>query len=357
MSQPWFHLTRECGRLFAALLLTACLCSPLYAKRKDVVIMKNGDHITGEIKKLEYGQLFIKVEYVAGETVALDWLQVEKVESIARYRVRLQDGTELTGVIEKVPEEEAPREDFRIEEAGAHARVSAPEVVEIQLQKRSFWRQLKGSIDLGQSYTSGNGQSQFNIDATAQYRSPKYLLQGALNTSVSGQSDGDKTNRQEVSFLGGRFLSRNDLAFGYLDFLHSDQQSLDLRTTLGGGYGRYLLNSNRSQLTLVGGLVFTKEQYDPSAGLEPRKQNMEGLIGLRYATFRINKAEFDTSFFLFPGITDSGRIRSSLNSSLTLKLVHDFHLKFNFWDTYDSRPPVNAKKNELGVSTTFGVSF
>lgn len=339
------------------LLIIASLCPAAYAKRKDVVVMKNGDRITGEVKKLEHGQLFIEVEYVAGETVAVDWLQVAKVESIARYRVRLQDGTQLTGTIEKVPEEEAPREDFRIEEAGARARVSAPEVVEIQIQKRSFWRQLKGSIDFGQSYTSGNGQRSFNVDATAKYLSTKYLMQGSLNAAISGQTGGSKTNRYEFSFLGGRFLSRNDLAVGVADFLRSSQQSLDLRTTVGGGYGRYLINSNRTQFVAIGGLVFTKELYSPSAGLDSHKQNVEGLIGLRYATFQINKAEFETGFALYPGITDSGRIRSNLNSSLTLKLVHDFHLKFNFWDTFDSKPPVNAKKNELGVSTTFGLSF
>jgi len=357
MSRPFFHLTLGRGRLFAVVLLAVCLCSPLYAKRRDVVIMKNGDHITGEVKKLEHGQLFIEVEYVAGEILAVDWLKVAKVESIARYRVRLQDGTQLTGVIEKVPEEEAPHEDFRIEEAGARARVSAPEVVEIQLQKRSFWRQLKGSVDVGQSYTSGNGQRSFNVDAAAKYLSTKYLLQGSLNTSFSGQPGGSDTNRHELSFLGGRFLSRNDLAVGLVDFLHSTQQSLDLRTTLGGGYGRYLINSNRSQFALVGGMVYTNERYDPSSGLDPQRQNVEGLIALQYATFQINKAEFTTSFQLFPGITDAGRIRSNLNSSLTVKLVHDFHLKFNFWDTYDSKPPVNAKKNEMGVSTTFGLSF
>lgn len=347
----WVH------RAGVMLLIVASLCSPLYAKRKDVVVMKNGDRLTGEVKKLEHGQLFIEVEYVAGETVAVDWLQVARLESVARYRARLENGTQLTGIIEKVPAEEAPDGDFRIEEPGAKVRVAAAEVVEIQLQKRSFWRQLKGSVDVGQSYTSGNGQLTLNLDLAGKYTSPKYMLDSYFTSSLSGQSGSSKTRRYEFNFVGGRFLSRNNLAVGLANFLHSSQQSLDLRTTVGGGYGRYFINSNRSQLGAIGGLVYTKEIFTPSSGLEPRQQNVEGLIGLRYSTFQINKVEFETTFQVFPGITDAGRVRSNLNSSLTFKFAHDLHLRWSFWDTFDSKPPVNAKKNELGVSTTFGFSF
>ena len=319
--------------------------------------MKNGDRITGEIRKLEHGALYIRVDYVAGETLAVDWLQVERLESIARYRITLEDGTQLTGTVEKVPAQEAPNEDFRIEEAGANAQVAAGEVVGIQSQKRNFWRQLKGSVDFGQSFTSGNSQISIHFEAIAKYASTKYLAQAGLSTSRSGQSGGTKTNRYDASAFGGRFLTRNDLVFGLADFLHSSQQSLDLRTTLAGGYGRYVVHSNRTELGLLGGLAFTKENFDPSAGLAPETKNLEGLIGFRYSTFRFNKVEFQAGLMTYPGITDAGRFRASANSSLTLKLVRDFHLRFNFWDNLDTKPPVNAKKNELGVSTTFGLSF
>ena len=344
-------------RVWMLVVFVAWLSLPLHAQRRDVIVMKNGDRITGKIKRLEYGQLVVEVDYVAGEVIGLDWLQVEKLESTARWRVNLQDGTPLTGTIEKVPAEQAPGEDFRIEEAGSKASVSAPEVVEIQRQKRSFWRQLKGSVDMGQSYTSGNNEVQLNLDAAAKYFTPKYHVQTSFSTSVSGPREGERTRRFNGTLFFGRFLSHNNLLFGTADFLTSTQQSLDLRTTLGGGYGRYLVRSNRTNLAAFGGLVFTREQFDPSAGLEPKQQNVEGLLGLKYSTFRFNKAEFESSLQLYPGISDAGRFRATTSNSLTVKFAHDFHLRFNFWDNFDSNPPVNAKKNELGVSTTFGLSF
>src|SRR5271167_66909 len=46
-------------------VLIILLCLHAQAKRKDLVIMKNGDHLTGEVKKLEQGVLYVDLEYVS----------------------------------------------------------------------------------------------------------------------------------------------------------------------------------------------------------------------------------------------------------------------------------------------------
>ena len=65
--------------------------SPLAAKRTDdVVIMRNGDRFTGEIKKLDQGILYFKAGYML-EPAALDWTQVDSLESRDRFFVILTD--------------------------------------------------------------------------------------------------------------------------------------------------------------------------------------------------------------------------------------------------------------------------
>lgn len=44
-------------------LFAAWLCFPAQAKRKDVVVMNNGDHFTGEVKRLENGLLYVETDY------------------------------------------------------------------------------------------------------------------------------------------------------------------------------------------------------------------------------------------------------------------------------------------------------
>src|SRR3954452_16710213 len=70
------------------------------AKSIDVIVMKNGDRLSGEIKKIEHGLLYIETPYISGEQVAVDWLQVERIESKRPYRVELDTGKRLIGRIQ-----------------------------------------------------------------------------------------------------------------------------------------------------------------------------------------------------------------------------------------------------------------
>ena len=52
--------------------------SSLFAREKtDVIVMKNGDRLTCEIKGLSAGVLSVKLTYVQG-TVGLEWAQVAR---------------------------------------------------------------------------------------------------------------------------------------------------------------------------------------------------------------------------------------------------------------------------------------
>jgi len=102
--------------------------------------------------------------------------------------------------------------------------------------------------------------------------------------------------------------------------------------------------------------VFTNESFDTTAG-QPSDQNLEVVAGLQYNYIRFNFGEFDSQVRVFPGLTDTGRVRLTTNNSLTIKLRNNFSLAFTFWDNFDSRPPTTARKNELGTSSGIGWSF
>jgi hypothetical protein len=54
---------------------------PLFARENtDVIVMKNGDHLTCEIKGLSAGVLSVKLKYAQG-TIGLEWAQVAHLES------------------------------------------------------------------------------------------------------------------------------------------------------------------------------------------------------------------------------------------------------------------------------------
>src|SRR5438477_2743404 len=88
------------GRI-ALLVLFLSYAYPLLAKRKDdVVVMKNGDKFTGEIKSLQYGELIFKSDYMK-DSVHLDWKRVETLQSQDKYIVSLGDGHRVMGTIRR----------------------------------------------------------------------------------------------------------------------------------------------------------------------------------------------------------------------------------------------------------------
>ena len=148
----WFFRRRG---VFLLTLLVACSSLSAQTKRKDVVIMNNGDHFTGQVKRLENGLLYIETDYVSGN-IGLDWNQVQSVESSATYRIVLNDGRRLEGKIEKHTVDKEKKEDFVIREATEEEEVPSAEIFSLDTKKPTFWRELQGAIDVGYSFTSGN---------------------------------------------------------------------------------------------------------------------------------------------------------------------------------------------------------
>src|SRR5271156_2086508 len=219
-------------RILLFIPLLACFCSPAQAKRKDVVVMNNGDHFTGQIKRLQNGLLFVETDYVSGN-VGLDWNQVQSVQSTATYRIVLNNGQILEGKIEKDSAGKGKSEDFLIHEATEEVQVPSASIVNIDSRKPTFWRQLQGSMDFGYSFASGNSQTTLNADASAAYRAAGWEAGSTFDSTFGGQSDASKTNRQDLQSIFAKYLNRNSFLLGLSDFLHSSQQDLNLRTTLG----------------------------------------------------------------------------------------------------------------------------
>lgn len=76
-------------RVLGFLLLFAL---PLLAREKsDVLVMRNGDHLTCAIKSLEADTLSISLDYAAG-TISINWGKVDHIESNQLFLVKTQDG-------------------------------------------------------------------------------------------------------------------------------------------------------------------------------------------------------------------------------------------------------------------------
>src|SRR5271168_2187672 len=109
--QPWTRLitierenimrTKPAMNMRAVILSCALLMTtPLFAREStDVIVMKNGDRLTGEIKGLNEGVLYMSMEYILG-TSSVQWSKVARLESKQLFLVKTEDGSVYTGTLD-----------------------------------------------------------------------------------------------------------------------------------------------------------------------------------------------------------------------------------------------------------------
>jgi len=346
---------RLCRPGMIALLSLLCAFTAMAKNVDDVVVLKNGDRLTGEIKGLQRGELRIKADYMA-EAVRLDWARVQSIESKSMFMIWLVDGKLVTDVLRLLPTNSSEVPNFVIGSSGHAFRVPQLDVIRIAPIERGFWKRLEGSIDLGFSFTSGNDQYQTQFAATTTYRTGDHSFTAAIDSSFSGQTQGTSQTRNQFTFDYRKQLNDRWFAGGLFGLLRSDQQSLDLRTTVGGLIGRNLKQTENTRLSVYGGVAGTREHYSASIG-EPRQTNADALAGIDFLTFRFSRTDITSRFSLFPSLSTPGRMRIQANSDVRFKIVKDLWWGFHLYENYDSKPPVRADKNDLGVSTSLGWKF
>lgn len=345
--------TRQFRPVLLALLLVIGGALAARAKSKDdVVVLKNGDRMTGEIKGLQRGELKFKAGYMA-DAVRLDWSKVARLESRDRYLITLTDGQLFTDSLRLAP---AGGDNFHIGAGESAVRAKQIEVLKITPVEASFFRQLEGTMDFGFSFTSGNDQYQTEFSSTVTYRHGAHSLTGRLDSVFSGQTEGSSTARNQFTLDYRKQLSPRWYAGGLLDLLRSDQQSLDLRATGGGLLGRNLRQTERTRISAFGGLAVSRDRYSAELG-RPRTTNTDALAGLEFNTFRFTSTDISSRVLLYPSLTTPGRTRVQFNADLRIKLVKDLYWGFHLYENFDSKPPVRADKNDLGASTSLGWKF
>jgi len=104
------------------------------------------------------------------------------------------------------------------------------------------------------------------------------------------------------------------------------------------------------------GTVYTHENFG-TGSIRPVDHNVEALLGTQYQWFHFDRYQMQSQLLVYPGLSDAGRIRTTTKTTFTVKLANNFHTNFSFWDNFDSNPPFDSKRNELGVSNGLGWTF
>lgn len=335
----------------------ASASSPVAAKANEaLLVMKNGDRMTGELKKMENGFLYFKADYMA-DTVQLDWNRVEQLESKDTFSVVLSNGTRETGVIHKSCEATEMAQGFLVQAAGVSTSARNNDVVAIAPVKNTFLHQLTGSINYGFDFTGGSNSTQSTFSGDATYRSERWAGKLEGSSVFSRQNGSRNSGRNTVDAYYYNYRGENWFVAGTAGFLTSFQQDLSARTTLGAGVGMDLIRGSTESLQLIGGALFYNETYSPASGARSDKGSDAQML-MQYTKYAFTKFQITVQAGAFPSLTTQlGRVRLGIQSNLKRDLGKNVNLLFSVYENYDSRPPVAVGKNDFGTSTSIGWTF
>lgn len=336
------------------------IASPLVARGKsDVIVMRNGDRITCEIKALDGETLYIKVSYILN-TLSVDWSRVDHVESKQLFIVKTQDGSLYTGII-SIPETPGRRPVKLEVSVTPEAKIDLvkTEVVSVEQTSLNFWERFNGQIGFGSTYSKGNQARQYSLSSQVAYPTERWQVGASYSSNLTASNGSSTSNRNEIGVTGQRLMRWDNWYYsGQADCLQSSVQQIRLQNTLGGGVGRYIRDTNHIAFTVTAGLAWQQINY--SGGLVPvNSENvMAAFVSSNLSLFYFDKTTLTVKATVLPSLSDPGRFHTSLDATYYVKLWKDLKWNLTFYGNWDNRPPLEFSGSDYGSTTgltwTFG---
>ncbi len=352
---------------------------PLFAREStDVLVMRNGDHLTGTIKALYGGVLYFSLPYVI-ETISVDWTKVAHLESKQLFIVKTEDGSVYNGTLssseapagrpieihvteplETTPE--TPPETTPEVTAGKTVSLNSERITGVTQTSEKFFQRFTGGLGGGSIYSKGNQTFQYSLSGLIAYPRERWGAQLGVSSNLSAANGTGTSTRNQLTFQGFHLLPKvNYFAGGFDGFLQSAEQGIARQNTLGGGIGYYLKNNNHAIVSILGGIAWQSTNYTPTVSAIASQNLTTALIDANVKLFKFNKTNLDFNTILLPALTDPGRIYTSATASYYIKITGNLSWNLTFYGNWDNKPPSNLPGSDYGTTTglswTFGSSL
>ena len=227
-----------------------------WGAKTDVVVLKNGDRLTGEVEQLERGRLTFKTDDIG--TVEIEWDNVQSVTAAAPFDVDDLGGNRYLGSLAPGP----AAGQVLIAWQGQEHTVDLPRIVRMRRLHTSFWRRLDGSLDVGASYTSASELFKADLAGTIGFERPGYEVALDGTSTLTTQPGVDETRRSLLSLVYVRRFPDRWVALVRGQLEQNQELGFDLRSSAAVGGGRYLVQGQKNRLLAGAGLSVNRERPD-----------------------------------------------------------------------------------------------
>ena len=317
----------------------------------DEIWLKNGDRITGTVKKMEDKVLIFKTPY-AGE-MSIQWDEITALTTDAPIEMVLDDDTSFLGSM--VPAPEGQIELQLLGETVERLAVDLSEVKAINPTPPERELKIKARLNIGVKIETGNtDKEEYDVNGELSLRSERnrFFFYGEYELD---KTDGDKTAENSKGFgKYDRFITQKFYIYGSTFFETDVNKDLDLRLVPSVGPGYQFYETELTNLWVELGPAYVIEKYDESDDDE----YMAGLSRINFDHFFFKKI---FQFFHFDQVLLSLEDTSDIVILSRTGIRMHFHKYFNLtaqwnWD-WDNDPAPGDNRSDHEYIVSVGVQY
>ncbi len=302
----------------------------------DTIYHINGNVLTGDFKKLNYGVVTWSMQGMG--TISLETPEIANIKSNKVFEIKLKNGMIYFGSFDTT----AVDRKVKIVMLNGSELVTINDIVEVYPINKSFWLRTTGTLSLGFNYSKGSDVASLTTSGNIDYRKRKSLY--SLNWNNDNTFQADTLSATNISLgLGYQRIIRNYWSIGtVVGGSQNSQLGYKLRLNLGALGIRDIIYNWWNRYFIAGGLSVQRETPfdDPVVSTD-----LAGVVTTVWKVYKYTdpKIWVDADLSFIPYITGDPRYRVDFNLNPKIGIyANDLQIGFKFYYSYDSRPAVNA---------------
>jgi putative salt-induced outer membrane protein YdiY len=340
-----------------AILLWAAV--PVRAEGPDVVTLKDGSIVHGEVIDMEKGELIVKTVFGVADKVKIKWANVAKLVITHPVPFHLKEGTVLVGTAQ---EGEPGMLVINAEPMTGSLTVPMEAVVSINplAQPPVIYQ---GAFTGGLSANSGNTKlTNFSLllDFTGRSETLRLTLFGRY---IYGENSGEVIARNSRGTVKLDFFpTKRGYIFTSAYFEQDTFQDLKLRTALTGGPGYQLIDVEDlsgpylKDMTLSGeaGVGYFNEDFKQQEDTSSFRGRVTAKLNWPMSEDKVTIYHFSE---FFPSLQNSNDYYLTADQGIRFQLFKGFVAGFQLTYRYNNKPPAGVKNSDTLYVFTLGYGF
>ena len=331
-----------------ATLAGTLLSGTAAADKTDIMLLKNGDRLTGEVKTLDRGKVSFDTD--AAGVIKIEWDDIEQLYSGTTFEVALDNGERLYGTLA----ETTRHDEIRLQTDSTALDLPIVKIVRMTPIKSTILDRMNMNVSVGYSLAKANKLEQSNMSYDFSYREEKQQITFSFDGSASNSESDPGSTRMFSNFGYRRFLqARSWDPFAVAQIERNDELGIDRRESVGGGMSRWIRDTNQNRIAFGGGLIRSLEDDHLST---ETKSDTEALISMDFEWFRYDTPQLDvsTKFSLYNRLSGTREPRGNLDVNFKWEIFKDFFWSFSFYYTFDKQTETGEPTNDYGSFVSLG---